>query len=191
MLQRVATAPSARSSDSSTAGAGSASAPRSRVHPGVQIDVDAHPVLGQRPGLVGADDACRSERFDGAQALDDRAAADQLARADGKCQGDYRQQAFGHESDQQSDGEDDRVANRESGDKGRDRHERRGREDGDQRDQPGDLAHLPLERRFVALNALGEARDPPQLGLHPGREDDGASLSLGAGGTGKDQVARL
>ena len=38
-----------------------------------RLGVTAHPVLGQRAGLVGADDGRRAERLDGAEALDHRA----------------------------------------------------------------------------------------------------------------------
>ena len=43
--------------------------------------------------------------------------------------------------------------------------------DRDDRDQPRDAADLLLERALLALHALGERSDPPQLGLHAGRED--------------------
>ena len=61
---------------------------RLRVDVGLQVELAerrpdahrAHAVLGQRPGLVRADDARRPERLDGAQALDERAAARRARR---------------------------------------------------------------------------------------------------------------
>ena len=63
--------------------------------------------------------------------------------------------------------------------------------DRDQGDQPGHLADLVLERRRLALDALGERRDPAELGVHPGRVDQGAGLALDAAGPREDQVSGL
>ena len=43
----------------------------------------------------------------------------------------------------------------------------------------------------LALDALGERGDPAELGVHPGRVDQGAGLALDAAGPAEDQVARL
>ena len=73
---------------------------------------DAHPVLGQRAGLVGADHVRRAERLDGAQALDHRAAAHQLANADRERERDHRQQALRHVAHEQADREHHRIGDR-------------------------------------------------------------------------------
>ena len=62
---------------------------------GVQTRDGAHPVLGQRPGLVGADHGRRAERLDRAKPLDERAAAGEPPHADGERERDRRQQALG------------------------------------------------------------------------------------------------
>ena len=51
---------------------------------GVQTRGRAHAVLGQRPGLVGADHRGRAERLDRGQALDQRAALRERPRPDGE-----------------------------------------------------------------------------------------------------------
>ena len=139
---------------------------------------DAHAVLGQRAGLVGADHVGRAERLDRAQALDDRAAPHELAHPDRERERDDRQQSLGHVADEQADGEDDRVADRQAGAEHGERDER----DADRRtaisgDEPSHPADLALERALLALHALGQRRDAPELGAHPGREDDARAAS--------------
>ena len=67
--------------------------------------VDAHPVLGQGPGLVGADDVGRPEGLDRAQPLDQTAVPRHLGDADGEREGDRGQQPLGDVGDQQADRE--------------------------------------------------------------------------------------
>ena len=75
----------------------------------------AHPVLGERPGLVGADDRRRPQSLDGAEPLDDaRPRRDRLADADGERQRERRQKSFGNVGDDQADGEGERVLRRQS-----------------------------------------------------------------------------
>ena len=115
-----------------TAAATSPSLSRSSSPSGVQIRDRAHPVLGQRPGLVGADDRRRAERLDRAQPLDERAAAREARHADRERERDRRQQPLGHVGDDQADREGDRVvragarrrASRSGGTRGRRRRRR-------------------------------------------------------------------
>ena len=85
---------------------------------------DAHPVLGERPGLVGADHRRRAERLHRGEPLDDRALAGQFPHADGQRQRDRRQQSLGHVGHDQADGEADRRGPAESGPEpdGQERH---------------------------------------------------------------------
>ena len=55
------------------------------------------------------------------------------------------------------------VGERDERDTGRDR---------DQRDQPGHPPHLRLQRALLSLDPLRQRGDPPQLGVHAGREDE-------------------
>ena len=77
---------------------------------GVQTRGRPHAVLGERPGLVGADHRRRAERLDRAQALHERAALGEAPRADGERQGDRGQQPLGDVGDEQADRERHRVA---------------------------------------------------------------------------------
>ena len=56
---------------------------------------DPHPVLGERAGLVRADHRRRTQRLDGRQPLDDRAAAGEIAHADRQRERDGGQQPSG------------------------------------------------------------------------------------------------
>ncbi len=75
-----------------------------------------HLALGQRAGLVGADDVGRAERLDGGQALDQRAAARHAPDAHREGERDRGQQSLGHVGDDQPDREDRRVGQRQARD---------------------------------------------------------------------------
>ena len=134
---------------------------RSTSPSGVQTRSRAHPVLGQRAGLVGADHGRRAERLDRAQPLDERAAARELGDADRERERDRRQQPLGHVGDDQPDREAERVVEREPGREPADRQERDPDDDGDERDQPRDPAHLRLERARLGLDPLDSAAIRP------------------------------
>ena len=114
----------------------------------------------------------RAERLDRAQPLDERAAPREPGHADRERERDRRQQPLGDVGDDQADREDERVVERQAGREPADRQEREADGDRDERDQPGDAPHLLLERALLGLDALGERRDPAELGLHAGREDE-------------------
>ena len=152
---------------------------------------DLHPVLGQGAGLVGADHVRRAERLDRAQALDHRAAAHQLADTDRERERDHRQQALRHVADEQPDREHHRVGNGEAGAEHRDRDERGTGDERDQRDQPGDPSYLRLQRALVALDALRQRGDAPELCVHAGREHQRSRRALRARRAREHQVARL
>ena len=150
-----------------------------------------HPVLGQGARLVGADDLRGPERLDRAQPLDDCAAGGELAGAGGQGQGDDRQQRLRDQPDEQADGEDDRVGDRQARPNGGDGDECDRARDGNGGDQASDLANLDLERGLVGGDALREAGDPAELGVHPGGEDDGPGAPLGAGRARERQVVGI
>ena len=149
----------------------------------------AHPVLGQRPSLVGTDHIGRPERLDGAQALDQSATAREHAHGDRERERDHRQQSLGHVAGQQPDREHDAVFDRKPGPEDRDRNERNRHPHRDPSDQPSDPTHLPLERAGLLLDTLGQRRDPTKLGVHAGREHHRLGLATGARRTTKHKVA--
>ena len=110
---------------------------------------DAHPVLGQGAGLVGADDRGGPQGLHRRQPLDQGAAAGHLAHPDGQRQGDGGQQSFRDVGDQQPDREAGRRGHAQPGGQA-DRQERDPGPYGDERDQPGGPLDLVLQRAFAA-----------------------------------------
>ena len=74
--------------------------------PATKILRDRHLVLGQRAGLVGADDRGAAERLDRGQAADQRVALDHPLHAERERDGDHGRQRLGHDGDRQRDAED-------------------------------------------------------------------------------------
>ena len=113
---------------------------------------DAHAVLGQSAGLVGADDVRRPERLDGAETFHHGALAHQLAHAHGQRESDHRQQPLRHVADQETDGKDHGIGQRQAGAEHGERDERDTGRHCDQRDQPCHTPNLSLQRTLVSLN---------------------------------------
>ena len=150
----------------------------------------AHTVLGQGPGLVGADDIGGAEGLHGAQALDQRAPAGQRAHRDSQRQRDDRQQTLRHVSCQQADREHDAVLERQAGTEDRDRNKGDGHRDRDRGDQPCDPANLSLQGAGLFLDSLGQCGDAPQLGVHPGRKHDALRLPTGGTRAAEQEIPR-
>ena len=149
----------------------------------------AHPILGQGAGLVGADHGRRAERLDGAQTLHECAPAGEGADADGESEGDRRQQALGHVGDDEAYREGCRVVQRQPCDEPAEREEGDADRHRDAGDQPRHPAHLALDRARLLPHALGEGRDPPELGVHAGRVDEGTGLTTDARRAAEDEAA--
>ena len=148
---------------------------------------DPHPVTGERPGLVGADNVGRTERLDGAETLHQRAAPGQLPDAGCQRERDRRQQPLGDVGDEQPDREDRRRSRIEAGGDA-DRHERRGHRAGHARDQPRNTGDLALERAVLRPHALGQARHPAELCPHARRQHYRLRLAAGAGRAAEHEV---
>ena len=73
---------------------------------------DADPVLGQRAGLVGADDGRLAERLDRLQPAHDRAAPRHRPRAERERRGDGRGEPLGHGGDGDRDADEERLVQR-------------------------------------------------------------------------------
>ena len=105
---------------------------------------DPHAVHRQRAGLVGADRRGRTERLHGAESLDEGAASSEDTDPHGQRQRDRGEQALRHVGDQEADGEDGGVRERQA--RGQRTERQEGDADGqrDRRDQPRDPSHLVL-----------------------------------------------
>ena len=80
---------------------------------------------------------------------------------------------------------------REPGCERRQRDEADAEDDGDPGDQPGDSPDLALEWALLGLDPLRERSDPPELGAHPGRVDEGLRVSATAGCPAEDELPGL
>ena len=140
-----------------------------------------HPVLGQRPGLVGADDRRGTERLDGAQPLHQRAARASARTPTASASVIVGRSPSGTLADDQPDREGERVAERKARCESAEREEHEAGGHRHPRDQPGDPFDLRLQRALFALNALRQRRDPSELRAHSRCEDDASRLAARAG----------
>ena len=140
------------------------------------------PVLGQRAGLVGEDQADRAERLLGAQPPDEHAPPEQpvgpnpstTARGSAAPRGSPRSPRRCPRA-----GSPGRVAAQEAA---ADRHD--DQPDRDHEQDPDEPVELALERRAPSLLAAERRRDLAGLGPRPGRDDDalaGAADDVRAG----------
>ena len=138
---------------------------------------DVHPVLRQRPGLVGADDVRGPQRLDRAQALDERAAPGEHPDADGQRERDRGQQPLGDVGDEQPDREHDRVGERKPGSERcraeRTRRRRRRRRPRSARRRGEPARSSGLSSRSTRSRQRG---DSAELGAHPCGEGDALAL---------------
>ena len=148
---------------------------------------DAHPVLGERAGLVGADDRRGPERLHRGQPLDQGTPAGHLPHPDRQRERDRGQQPFRDVRYQQPDREADRGGQAQPGGQA-DRQERQAGADRDERNQPGRPLDLVLERALLAPDALAQRGDAAELGAHPGRGDHGLRLAARALAPAEHQV---
>jgi hypothetical protein len=89
---------------------------------------------------------------------------------------------------QQADGEDHGVLDREPGDQCRHRMKAIAPMTAI-RASAMRPTHLSFEGRLLALDTLGERGDSPELGVHPGRVDERACLTLDAARSREDEIA--
>lgn len=157
---------------------------------GVPDAVQAHPVLGQGPGLVRTDDVCGPECLDGAEPLDQASTSREVGDADGQGERDRGQETLGHVGHQQTDGEDSGVRHAETG-----QHTewQEGQSDPDRHrgDQPGHPSHLTLERAGLLCRSAAEPSDPAELGAHPGLDGDSEAVTGGARRPGEQHIGRV
>ena len=169
-------------------GAGGTPCSRSTASPPLQIRVTRIRFSVRVPVLSVQITSVEPKRLDRAETLDHGPLANEAAHADRQGQRDHRQQALRHVAHDQPDREDDGVADRQPGAERGHRDERDAGDHRDRSDQPGDPAHLVLERALLGLDPLRKRRDSPELGPHPGREDECSRLPAGAGDPAQDEI---
>ena len=150
-----------------------------------------HPALGEGAGLVRADHVGGAERLHGGQALEERPPARHAPHPHREREGDGGQKAFGDVGDEQPYGEEQGVGERQARDRGAHPKEHQAGADGHERYEPGGPVHLLLQGADLDPDALGQGGDPPELGAHPGRVDDGLGLAAGHERAPEDEVVGL
>ena len=142
---------------------------------------DVHPVPGERPRLVRADDGDRSERLHGRELPDQGAARQHPLRAQGEGDRHHGGQPLRDRGDREAHGGEKQQhgilspQQTHPEDEGDDRER-------DQREAPAEIGHPALERRRL-LPHLGEhPGDPPQLGLPAGAGRHGRAAPVDDGG---------
>lgn len=142
-----------------------------------QVAHHAHPVFGQRAGLVGQDDGRGPQCLDRRQLSDQRIARTHAPHPPSKAEGRDDGQTFGHRGHGQRDArlhhlEQVRAAQDAAADCQRGQGQR----------QPHQPVPQPVEPLFqwcdLGLGAARQIADAPDLGLHAGRHRDAEARSL-------------
>ena len=120
--------------------------------------VDLHAVLGERAGLVGADDVGRPERLDRAQTLDERAPRASRRTPTASASVIVGSRPSGTLATSSPIAKHDRVARATARRPAPSGHERDAGDHRDQRDQPGDAADLDLQRAVARPRRAARAR---------------------------------
>jgi hypothetical protein len=157
----------------SAARAAAAAAPvgdaaRSSSSPRTSTIVTVIRFLGERAGLVRADDGDRPERLDRRQPPDQRLTPQHALGADGQRDRDDRRQTLGDDGDGDADGGEDEFVNGLTGE-GAHHHDKRGDDDTGDGEQRADTVEAALQRRRLVVHPTEQRGDVPQLGAHPGR----------------------
>ena len=151
---------------------------------------DGHPVARECPGLVGADDARRAERLDRRDPFDEGALPGEEPDAHSERESDGREQALGNVGDDKSDREVQRIGKRQPGQQCAQGYEGETQPHCHDGDEAGDPPHLLLERALLMPTALGQRRDPAELGAHSGGIHHRGDFPGDAGGAAEDEIAR-
>ncbi len=149
---------------------------------------DVHLVLGQRAGLVGADEGGGAEGLHRFEPAHQRVARGHPLRADRQRERDCRKQPLGDQGDRDPDAEDEPVPGRHA----EDHHQREehdphhGRDERDHAHEPADVA---LQRRGRPVLG-GEPGDASQPGLRPRGVDDAGDRALHEEAAREDRLPR-
>ncbi len=143
-----------------------------------------HLVLGQRAGLVRADDGHRTQRFDRGELAGDRVAAGHTLHAEGQRDGQDGRQAFGNGGDGEADGGEEDFAEREGMQTDADRDHQCSEADDDRRQLLAELRHLAGQRRLQGFDFGDQAVDAADLGVRAGGGDHAQAPASGNQGAG-------
>ena len=129
--------------------------------------------MGQRAGFIGADNVRAAQGFHRGEFLNQRVAFCHALGAHGERQRDSWQHAFRHKSDHHTQREDEAVQERNVYHQAGGNEEDKTDAHGDDCDNLGRVFHLFLERAEFLFQGLGHLGDVSEVGVHPGRVNDG------------------
>ena len=151
-----------------------------------------HFVLGQRAGLVGADDLRAAQGLHGGQAADDGVALGHIGHADGQHHRNHRRQALGNRGHRQRHGNHKGIDHRIQRKSARaqqlhaeDHHADAQHQPGQ---HPGELAELALQRGLAVLGLGQRVGDLAHLAVHAGGRDHRNAAAVSHAGTHVDHV---
>jgi hypothetical protein len=152
--------------------------------------LDAHPVAGQRAGLVRRHHGRGPERLDRGQPAHDGAARGHPPRADRQRDRHHRGQPLGHRGDREADCRHGRFAAREPAQRGQ-----RADDDGEYGDRARDGAPEPAqvagERGVQRAHAADQRGDPAELGVRARGHRDTSAAARGDERPRVDHAAAL
>ena len=148
-----------------------------------------HAVLCQRAGLVAADHGSGAERLHRGQVAHQGVAPRHALRCHRERERHGGRESLGHvrhdDADREQEVLPERQPQRLTDDEERDAHAA-----GEHRHDARQARDLALQRRAGVAGDLRQVRDAPELGVHAGGVDHGASLPRCHRGTGQHDVAR-
>ena len=155
----------------------------------VEVALQDDAVLGQRPGLVGAQDIHRAEVLNGVEPLDDDLLARHRDRALGQVDGHDHRQHFRREADRDRDGEQQRfqpIVLGQAVDQEHGRHHHQDEPD----HQPGEPVDALVEggRYAPPGDLVGELAEK---GLRPGAHDDAGRIAAHDVGAHKADIGQV
>jgi hypothetical protein len=167
-----------------------AGAPDLELLAGDQDAPRRHLVLGQRAGLVRADDRRAAQGLDGGQPPHERVAPRHALHADGQRDGDHGGQRLGHRGDAEGDAEDQHLDEGEPARQPEHDDARHHREAGP-RQRGADAVEVLLQRRARGLHRLEQPGDAAEFGRHAGGHDQAAAAPVGGDRPGVGHVPAI
>jgi len=150
-----------------------------------------HAVLGERAGLVRADDRDRPEGLHRGEPLHEALLADHALDAERQRERERRQQTLRDIGDDDAKSEEESLAHGENARRHAEGEESGAQGGGKEGDQPGDPRHLALQRARRLGHRLGELGDDAGLRLHGGGAHDEAARAGDHRGSREDQLRPL
>ena len=137
-----------------------------------------HLILGERAGLVGADNGCAAQGLHGWQAPDERIALDHALYTDRQRDGDHCRQGLGNDRHRQGNTEQDHLDERLAA-KQAEPNDHRHDDEGGACQRSTDLVEVLLQGSPAALHCMEHLGDLAEFRFHAGGSGKSAAPSIG------------